>query len=103
MNKERDTVDETLRDGDVTQQNFRGVIVREIEEINSRLEGLARKDLLANISFFKEGILSCCTKCLKRTRVTSDYRATTAEAANGSANAETFSLAIEVKRLRLLA
>ena len=47
--------------------------------------------------------LSCCTKCLKRTRVTSDYSATTAEAANGSANAETFSLAKEVKSLRLLA
>ena len=42
-------------------------------------------------------------KCLKRTRVTGDYSATTAEAANGSANAETFSLAKEVKSLRLLA
>lgn len=56
MNKERDTVAERLRDGDVTQQNFRGVIVQEIEEIKSRLDGLARKDLSASISFFKEGI-----------------------------------------------
>lgn len=50
VNKEKDTVTERLRDGDVTQQKFRGVIVREIEEIKSRLDGLARKDLLASIS-----------------------------------------------------
>ena len=53
-------------------------------------------------SAFLRKELSCCTKCLKRTRVTSGYSATTAEAANGSANAETFSLAKEVKSLRLL-
>lgn len=34
----------------MTQQKFRGVIVREIEEIKSRLDGLARKELLASIS-----------------------------------------------------
>ena len=56
MNKERDTVDETLRNGDGTQQKFRGVIVREIEEIKSRLDGLDGKDLSASISFFREGI-----------------------------------------------
>ena len=50
VNEERYTVTEWLRDSEMTQQKFRGVIVREIEEIKSRLDGLARKDLLASIS-----------------------------------------------------
>ena len=37
-------------------EKFRGVIVREIEEIKSRLDGLDGKDLSASISFFREGI-----------------------------------------------
>ena len=56
VNKVRDKAAEKLKDGDVTDQKFRGLIVREIDEINSQLKGLARKDLLASISFFKEGI-----------------------------------------------
>ena len=35
---------------------FRGLIIREIDEIKSKLDGLARQDLLASISLFKEGI-----------------------------------------------
>ena len=45
-----------LKEGDITQQKFRGVIVREIDDIKSKLDGLSRKDLLASISFFEEGI-----------------------------------------------
>ena len=56
VNKGRDKVAERLKDGDVTDQQFRGLIVREIDEIKSKLDGLSRKDLLASISFFKEGI-----------------------------------------------
>lgn len=50
VNEERYTVTEWQRDGEMTQQKFRGVIVREIEEMKSRLDGLARKDLLESIS-----------------------------------------------------
>ena len=56
VNKGRDKVAERLKDGDVTDQQFRSLIVREIDDIKSTLDGLARKDLLASISFFKEGI-----------------------------------------------
>ncbi|CAH3134290.1 unnamed protein product [Porites lobata] len=56
VNKGRDKLAEKLNQGDVTDQKFRGLIVREIDEIKSKLDGLARKDLLASISFFKEGI-----------------------------------------------
>ena len=56
VNKGRDKVAEKLKDGDVTDQKFRGLIVREIDDIKSKLDGLSRKDLLASISFFEEGI-----------------------------------------------
>ena len=56
VNKGRDKAAEKLKDGDVTDQKFRGLIVREIDDIKSKLVGLSRKDLLASISFFGEGI-----------------------------------------------
>ena len=56
VDKSRDEAAKKLKDGDVTDQKLRGIIMREIDEIKSRLDGLARKDLLASISFFREGI-----------------------------------------------
>ena len=56
VNKGRDKMAERLKDGDVTDQQFHSLIVREIDDIKSKLDGLSRKDLLASISFFKEGI-----------------------------------------------
>ena len=65
VNKGRDIVAERLKDGDVTDKQFRDLIVREIDDINSKLEGLAKRDLLASVSFFNEG-LSSCMRCFKR-------------------------------------
>ena len=56
VDKGRDKAAERLKEGDVTEQKFRSVIVREIDDIKSKLDGLSRKDLLASISFFEEGI-----------------------------------------------
>ena len=60
VNNGKDWAAEKLKEGDVTaavtDQNFRGLIVREIDDIKSKLDGLSRKDLLASISFFQEGI-----------------------------------------------
>ena len=54
--KGRDKIAEILKDGDVTDQKFHSLIVKEIDEIKSKLHALSRKDLEASISFFKEGI-----------------------------------------------
>ena len=56
VNKGRDLAAERLKDGDVTDQQFRNLIVREMDDIKSKLDGLARKDFKASISFFKEGV-----------------------------------------------
>ena len=57
ITKGRDAAAERLMEGDVTDEQFRNMIVRELDDIKSKLDGLARKDLLTSISFFKEGIV----------------------------------------------
>lgn len=57
VNNGRDLAPKRLKEGDVTDQQFRSFVVREIDDIKSKLDGMTRKDLLASISFFKEGLL----------------------------------------------
>ncbi|CAB3992087.1 Hypothetical predicted protein [Paramuricea clavata] len=56
FNKARDAAASKLFEGDLTDENFRGVIAREINEINKKLGALARKDLLSSLQFLKEGL-----------------------------------------------
>ena len=42
--------------GDVTDEKCPQLIVSELDDIKTKLDGLARKDLLASISFLKEGV-----------------------------------------------
>lgn len=57
IKKGRDLAAEKLREGDVGDERFRSLIVREIDDIKSKLDGIALKDLLASVSFFKEGLV----------------------------------------------
>lgn len=57
LDKGRHLAAEKLKDGDVTDQQFRSFIVREIDDMKSKLDGIARKDLVASVSFFKEGLV----------------------------------------------
>ncbi|XP_044182265.1 uncharacterized protein LOC122963052 [Acropora millepora] len=57
VNKGRNVAAEKLKDGDVTNEQLRNLIVSELDDIKSKLDGIARKDLLASISFFKEGLV----------------------------------------------
>ena len=97
VNKGRDKLAEKLNEGDVTDQKFRGLIVREIDEIKSKLDGLARKDLLASISLFKEGI-ELLYEVFESARSSSERRAITAAATVG---AEQFDIAKEIRKLEL--
>ena len=54
--KIRDVTARELSEGDLTDEKFRKLIIRELDDIKCRLDGLARKDLLSSFSFFKEGI-----------------------------------------------
>ena len=91
VNKGRDKAAEKLKDGDVTDETFRGLIVREIDDIKCKLNGLSRKDLVASISFFEEGI-GFLYKVFEEERITSptsEHGAATTHAACD----EAFSLA----------
>ena len=96
VNKGRDKLAEKLNEGDVTDQKFRGLIVREIDEIKSKLDGLARKDLLASISLFKEGIV-LLYELFESARPSSEHRAITA------ACVEQFDIAKEIRKLDISA
>ncbi len=55
-NKIRSEIAEPLKGGDVTDEECRRLIVRELDDIKSKLDGLARKDLLSSLCFLQEGI-----------------------------------------------
>ncbi|CAB4038201.1 Hypothetical predicted protein [Paramuricea clavata] len=55
-NKIRSGIVERLKDGDVTDEECRRLIVRELDDIKSKLDGLARKDLLSSLCFLQEGV-----------------------------------------------
>ena len=96
VDKGRNMAAEKLKDGDVTHQKFRGLIIREIDDIKSKLDGLSRKDLLVSIIFFKEGI-ELLYEVFDKARSKSDYGAITAQAAC----VETLSLTEEMRKLDL--
>ena len=56
VNKGRDAAAERLKDGDVADQKFRDIIVREIEDIEAKLDALAKMYLLAAIDAFETGL-----------------------------------------------
>ena len=99
VNKGRDKLAEKLNEGDVTNQKFRGLIVREIDEIKSKLDGLARKDLLASISLFKEGI-ELLYDVFESARSSSEHLPIAAAA---TACVEQFDIAKEMSKLDLSA
>ena len=56
VNKGRDVAAEKLKEGDVTDKKIRDLIIREVEDIKSKLDGLSRKDLLAAVDSFETGL-----------------------------------------------
>ena len=82
LNKRRDLAVEKLNDGDVTDQQFNNLIAREINDIRSKIDGLARKDLAASFSFFKEGV-ECLYKLFDQT-TSGEFAKGTARAATGT-------------------
>lgn len=57
LNKGRDKVTESLRGGDVTNETVRNWIVREINAVSLKLNGLARTDLNTSINHFRMGLV----------------------------------------------
>ncbi|PFX17521.1 hypothetical protein AWC38_SpisGene18154 [Stylophora pistillata] len=96
VEKVRDGVAGKLKDGDVTDQKFNDLIVRDIDDISSKLDPLSRRDLEASVSFFEEGI-ALLYKVFKIARAKTECGALTAQAACD----EAFSLIEGIRRLEL--
>ena len=61
VNKGRDVAAERMKEGDVADQKFRSLIVRDLKEIHDKLDALSQKDLNAAVDFFETG-LGCLYK-----------------------------------------
>ena len=73
-NKARDLTAAKLQDGDVTDAKIREIVVRELNDIKTKLDGLCRKDLLSSYSFLREGV-DLLNVCLDRsTHSAQQYR-----------------------------
>ena len=56
VDKGRDVAAERMKEGDVTDQRFRSLIVRDLKEIHNKLDALSQKDLKAAVDFFETGL-----------------------------------------------
>ena len=63
VDKGRDVAAERMKEGDVTDQKFRSLIVRDLKEIHNKLDALSQKDLKAAVDFFETG-LGCLYKAV---------------------------------------
>jgi len=114
VNKGRNLVAQKLKEGDVTDEQFRKFIVCEIDDIKSKLDGLARTNLLASVCFFKEGLVYLY-KVLDLKTIEQDGKSTEHEAEGKEKNSnpglqpsqdqeasvQTVSLANEMSRLQV--
>ena len=59
LDKARNTAADKLKErGDVTNEKLRDVIIEDLNDMKTKIDGLARKDLLACYSFLREGVIS---------------------------------------------
>lgn len=67
VDKGRDVAAEKMKEGDVADQKFRSLIVRDLKEIHYKLNALSQKDLKAAVDFFETG-LGCLYKAVDTMR-----------------------------------
>ena len=80
VDKSRNAVAKKLKDGDVADQQVRDIIIGNINAVKSNLDALSKRDLLASIQFFKEGI-ELLYDAIEQTRPRNEYGADTEQAA----------------------
>ena len=54
--KARDATAKSLKDGDVTDAKIREIVVRELNDIKTKIDALSRKDLLSGYMFLEDGV-----------------------------------------------
>ena len=97
---------EKLKDGDVTNQKLRSVIVDEIDNLNSKLDAFAQGHLKTSVSFFKEGLVflegALSTEISETDRRADGREAKTPQTFPGVITTMVDNLPVLVKKLRTL-
>ena len=58
LNKVRHSAADKLKDGDVIDKKLRDVIIEDLNDIKTKIDGLSRTDLLASYCLLKEGVVT---------------------------------------------
>ena len=56
LNKIRDNTAQRLSKGDIVDSELRQIVVRDLDDIKTKIDGLSAKDLKSSLSFFIEGV-----------------------------------------------
>ncbi|XP_046861389.1 uncharacterized protein LOC124454659 [Xenia sp. Carnegie-2017] len=65
MNKVRDDASDMLRYGDIADERFRNLIIRDLQDIKKKVESLSKKDLVVSCEYLEQGFL-LLSKCFVR-------------------------------------
>jgi hypothetical protein len=105
-NKARDTTAKKLKDGDITDAKIREIVVRELNDVKTKIDGLSRKDLLSSYSFLQEGV-QLLNVSLDKSKdeqkavqsETQDDRGETSRMPSGDESADILNKALELSRV----
>ena len=84
-----------LKEGDLTDEKCRKLIVRRLSDIKTKLDSLARKDLLSSVNFLEEGV---CLLNLSLDKSSNDEKK---EDINQSVTSTTMMLSKAVNKLKI--
>ena len=98
VNKARSSAADKLKDGDVAYAKLRGEIIEDLEDIKKKIDGLARKDLLAGYCFLSEGVTALNFALDKSNSDSNSISTTISESKSGSLN-EAISLTHALQKL----
>ena len=105
--KARDSAADKLKDGDLTDETMRKMVVKDLTDIKTKIDSLSLKDLKASYSFLKEGVellnltLDQSTEDQKASEVSADETTRVINCtASGVLNAA-LSLPQEIQRLKI--
>ena len=95
-----------LKDGDITDERIREIVVRELNDVKTKIDGLSRKDLLSSYSFLQEGV-QLLNVSLDKSKdeqkavqsETQDDRGETSRMPSGDESADILNKALELSRV----
>ena len=99
-NKTRNVTAAKLQNGDVTDAKIREIVVRELNDIKTKLDAQSRKDLLSSYSFLREGV-GLLNVCLDRAEEDRSESSTMSSDVASAVLIEVLELTCAVEKLKI--